>query len=153
MARQADVLAALTKASAAVAPLQRVVAELPEGTFEHVRTMADSLPPEPVRRTAAELDEETRKLRQILGEHHRRTRQIIKAGQLAWIRARVRGPRSTCSGARTRASRGRPVRLRGSRRGVVATRAGPEAGDPEPAGFGAPVGDTSQVVALARRRA
>ena len=55
-------------------------------------------------------------------------------------------------GPRARASRGRAIRRRGSRR-ATATRAGPEAGDPEPAGFGAPVGDTSRVVALSRRRA
>jgi hypothetical protein len=52
-------------------------------------------------------------------------------------------------GARARAPRGRAFRRRGSRRGAVATRAGPEAGDSEPAGFGAPVGDTSRVDALA----
>jgi hypothetical protein len=135
------------------------MAELPEGMFEQARTLADNLPAEPVRRTIAkqaeiaqptfELLAETQRLRQMMFEGHRRTRQMIKAGQLAWIRARVSGPRSSCSGARTRASRGRPVRLRGSRRGAVATRAGPEAGDPEPAGFGAPVGDTSRVDALA----
>ena len=55
-------------------------------------------------------------------------------------------------GPRARASRGRAIRRRGSRR-ATATRAGPEAGDPEPAGFGAPVGTTSRAVALAGRRA
>jgi len=56
-------------------------------------------------------------------------------------------------GPRARASRGRPVRRRGSRR-ATATRAGPESGDPEPAGFGAPVGDSSRVLRiLAGRRA
>jgi hypothetical protein len=46
---------------------------------------------------------------------------------LAWRR------RSKCPGARSRASRGRPVRRRGSRR-ATATRAGPDdsSGDPEP---------------------
>jgi hypothetical protein len=73
-------------------------------------------------------------LRQMMVEGHRRTRQLVKLAQLALIRGRVRGPRSSCSGARTRASRGRPVRLRGSRRGATATRAGPDdgSGDPEP---------------------
>jgi hypothetical protein len=52
-------------------------------------------------------------------------------------------------GTRARAPRGRAFRRRGSRRGAAPTRAGPEAGDPEPAGFGAPVGDTSRVDALA----
>jgi hypothetical protein len=50
-------------------------------------------------------------------------------------------------GPRARAPRGRPVRRRGSKR-TAATRAGPEAGDPEPAGSGAPVGDTSRVLHL-----
>jgi hypothetical protein len=54
-------------------------------------------------------------------------------------------------GPRARASRGRPVRRRGSRRGAAVTRAGPEAGDPEPAGSGAPVGNTSRIDALAGR--
>jgi hypothetical protein len=42
--------------------------------------------------------------------------------------------RSTCSQGRARASRGGPVRRRGSRRTAAATRAGPDdsSGDPEP---------------------
>jgi hypothetical protein len=47
---------------------------------------------------------------------------------------------------RRRASRGRPIRRRGSRRTTAPTRDGPEDGDPEPAGPGDPVGDTSRVL-------
>jgi hypothetical protein len=114
------------------------------------------LPAESIRRAAAELRAETEKLRQMLREGHKHTRQLIKAGQLALIRGRRSGGmRPECSGSRPRASRGRPVRRRGSRRGTPApTRAGPEAGDPEPAGSGAPVGDTSRAAyALAGRLA
>ena len=133
----------VAKAAALTAKPRRVVAELPEGTFEHVRRMADNLPPEPVRRTIAEQAEitrpmfelltETRKLRQMIFENHRRMRRTIKLGQLAW-RARVSGSRSDCSGGRSRPPRGKPVRRRGSKRTTAATRAGPDdgSGDPEP---------------------
>jgi hypothetical protein len=126
MARLADLLAFATKANAALAPVQRVVAELPEGTFQHARTLAESLPSEAERRAVAELDRSTRKLRQMVADDHMRTRQTIKVVQLALIRRRrLSGSRSECSGTRTRASRGKPIRRRGSRRGAVATRAGP----------------------------
>jgi hypothetical protein len=126
VARQADVLAAMNKANAALAPLRRVVAALPEGTFEQVRTLAESLPSEAERRALAKLDRETQKLRQTMVEGRRQMRQTIKLGQLALIRTRRSGgSRSDCSGARTRAPRGKPVRRRGSRRGVAATRADP----------------------------
>ena len=161
MARPADVLALLTEANkpngafAQTAKLRRAVAELPEGVFEQARTLAENLPPEPMRRDAAELDraarpvfEETQKLRQMVAEHHKRMAQTIKAVEFAVIRGRIRASRSECSGTRARAPRGRAVRRRGSRRGAVATRAGPDdsSGDPEPAGLGAPVGDTSRVL-------
>jgi hypothetical protein len=61
---------------------------------------------------------ESQKLRQTLAEGSRRIEQTIKVVQLAVIRGRV------CSGGRTRAARGKPIRRRGSRR-TTATRAGP----------------------------
>jgi hypothetical protein len=75
---------------------------------------------------------------------HQAVRMVAVANQALRRRGDCR-PRP-----RARALRGRPVRRRGSRRGTPApTRAGPEAGDPEPAGFGVPVGSTSRVDALA----
>jgi hypothetical protein len=71
---------------------------------------------------------ETQKMRQMLAQHHRRTRRFIKIAQLAVIR-RVHGSRSNCSGGRIRAPRPKPVRRRGSRRVTSRTRAGLEAGD------------------------
>ena len=113
--------------------VQHTVEALPEGAMDYARTLADNLPAEPVRRAFAELDAETRKIRQMVLENRKRMGQQIELAQLTWIRARRSGGlRSECSGARPRAPRRKPVRRRGSRRVTGATRAGPSRSDPDP---------------------
>jgi hypothetical protein len=59
--------------------------------------------------------------------------ELQRQGQWATVPAAPRAVR-TCPQGRARASRGKSPRRRGSRRGAVATRAGPDSdsGDPEP---------------------
>jgi hypothetical protein len=70
-------------------------------------------------------------VRQMMVEQHRRMRRDIEVVQLAVTRGRLHRSLPGCSGGRTRASRGKPIRRRGSRRTAGATRAGPRSSDPD----------------------
>jgi hypothetical protein len=151
MARPADFLALAAKASAQTAKARAVAAEVQvayapvaavrrkneeslatlerflsearrKGHTDAVAKAANVVDSETVRRLA----EQARSMDRMIEAHRRRTAALIGEARVAICR----GARSR-PGVRPRASRGRAMRLRGSRRGrTTATRAGPSS-DPD----------------------
>jgi hypothetical protein len=145
VARPADVLAAVTRLNRQLQQTekQRALVEQfanVEATFEQARKVTDAtgkLPAKAQLDKAAELAKAATKIVELMGpENVRRLTEQMRRAEAA-ARARNVEPRRHAPpkcGTRARASRGRTVRRRGSRRTTAPTRAGPDdgAGDPEP---------------------
>jgi hypothetical protein len=143
VARPADVLAAVAKQNAFLAQQRALLdqAAKVQQTFAQARKLADAagkLPAKAQLDKAAALNKSATRITELIGPE----RAMQMAAQLRLYavvtEARNAEPQThappKCGTARARASRGRPVRRRGSRRGAAATRAGPDdgSGDPEP---------------------
>jgi hypothetical protein len=145
MARPADVLALAAKAYAETAKARAVAAEA-----QAVLANADALRRKN-EKPLAELQEffaersgqfeaaakvvGAKKFAELAAEVDRAARMLEAsraetAKAVDGIRVAACRGRRTRAGVRPRASRGRPVRLRGSRRTTTATRAGPSSSDP-----------------------
>jgi hypothetical protein len=134
----ADVLAAVTKANAELQKsraLREQAARLQQ-TFAQARKLTDAagkLPKQAQVDKLAALQESATKITEVVGPEQARQMAAQLRLYAAVTEARNAEPQTHAPpkcGTRARASRGRPVRRRGSRRGAVATPAGPRSDDP-----------------------
>jgi hypothetical protein len=140
VARQADVLAAVAKANAMLAqtaPARQLAAKHQRELALAAKAFEQTAKARQVLAGQQKLIAETQKVRQMMADDHKRMRRLIKAGQLAWIRARVRGPRQarphvTHRARQGRRCAGRPAGQRTSSRGSPSGLAGGDEPPPEP---------------------